>query len=68
MIVKICDLCGHANYTVIIINKKPTCKSCGRIMSEAPQCKPTRKNQCGQPLQGETKKLYSDYDPENEIM
>jgi len=65
--VKICDLCGHANYSFIIRDKKPICNDCGKPMSITPQCKPTRKNQGGQPMQGETKKLHSDYDIGNEI-
>lgn len=65
---KICDLCGHGNYSFIIRDKKPICNDCGKPMATTPQCKPTRKNQDGQPIQGETKKLHSNYDPENEIM
>ena len=61
---KICDLCGHPNYKFEIENKKSMCGSCGKPMSDTPQCKPTRKNQNGQPVQGETKKLHSDYDSE----
>ena len=59
---KICDLCGHANYSFIYRDKKPMCNNCGKPMSEIPQCKPTRKNSFGQPLQGETSKLKCDYD------
>lgn len=57
---KICENCGNLNYKVQIIKNKQVCTSCGGIMSDAPQCKPTRKNQCGQPLQGETNILLDD--------
>ena len=58
---KICDRCGAPNYKIEIKNKKPVCNKCSQIMSEAAQCKPTRKNNyAGQPIQGETSKLYDE--------
>ncbi len=38
---KICDSCGHENWTVIYSKKnKAVCSSCQKPMSSVPQCNP----------------------------
>ena len=60
---KICDNCGHPNFTVNVVKKKPVCSECKNIMSDSWQCSPTRKtNPIGQPKNGETNKLCSEYE------
>jgi len=59
---KICDNCGHPNFKIDVINKKPTCSECKKVFPESIQCKPTRKNDIGgHPRQGLTSKLKTDY-------
>lgn len=57
---KICDLCGHANFKFEVVDKKPICHCCGKPMSTTPQCKPTRNNDIRGTRQGETSRLYDD--------
>ncbi len=54
---KICDSCGHPNYKFTIFGGAPLCNECGCVMSSSPQCRPSRNNCLGQPVQGETNKL-----------
>lgn len=60
---KICEKCGHPNFNYKMIKDVPICGNCHTPMKTSHQCRPTRKNTFGgQPLQGETKKLISEYD------
>ena len=60
---KICDNWGYPNYSIKIKDKKPICDACKKPMLSTHQCRPTRKTSGdGQPREGETTMLKSEYD------
>lgn len=64
---KICDQCGELNFNIKIVDKKEICHHCNKSMSSSNQCKPTRNTEFGQPKEGMTSKLKTDYGSIEEI-